>query len=113
MGINSAFSVLSHSGTILAVGLTSSGFVYKLMLSDQSITSCEPASPIPQNVQITTDAKRGNLLHKLKKDIARLLKFLKKSLAYLQRLTIYFLYGVPLTGLVSESKPQYLSLMVN
>ena len=110
MGINSAFSVLSHSGTILAVGLTSSGFVYKLMLSDQSITSCEPVNPIPQ---ITTDAKRGHLLHKLKKDFARLLKFLKKSLAYLQRLTIYFLYGVPLTGLVSESKPQYLSLMVN
>jgi hypothetical protein len=98
---NSTLSVLSSSGKVLAVGFTSSGFVYKLMLSEQSVTSCEPANPIPQHVQITTDNRRGHLLYKLKKEIARIFKFLKKSLAYLQRLTMYFLYGVPLTGLVS------------
>ena len=66
------------------------------------MTLCEPAAiPVSQNVPITADKKqRVQLLHKLKKDIARLLKTLKKALDYLQRLTIYFLYGVPLTGLV-------------
>jgi hypothetical protein len=103
---------VSTAGAILSIGLASSGIAYKFINREQSL--CEPAAiPVSITVPITTDKKqRVQLLHKLKKDIARLLKFLKKSLDYLQRLTIYFLYGVPLTGLVRFTKT-ICSLMVN
>ena len=84
----------------MSLGILTSGAIYKLKCSKLSTTACD--SPVAITIPPTTKniTAHPNALKKIQNDLARLIKNVNKTLIYIQRLSMYFLYGIPLTCLV-------------